>query len=77
MKQQLRPVLAFTTALLAFAGPAAAQKATVVFTNVVDGQRVPGVIRVTRVVTPPAPVPPSIVTTPTIDRALILPRSTT
>lgn len=52
--------------LLVVATSAAAQ--SVVYTNVVDGQRVNRVVRVVRVVGPAAPVPPSIFTTPTFDR---------
>ena len=62
-----RVAVTFIAALLASAHPAVAQRETVVYTNVVDGQRIGSVVRVMRVVTPAIPVPPSIVTTPTFD----------
>lgn len=55
-------------ALLASASTAAAQRATVVHTNVVDGQRIDEIVRVVRESRPAAPVPPSIVTTDVLPR---------
>jgi hypothetical protein len=53
-------------ALLAMASTAAAQRPTVVYTNVTDdGRRINRIVKVVRVTMPAAPVPTSIVTTPT------------
>ena len=58
-----RMKLCIKVALLLFAltAPAAAQ--SVVYTNVVNGERIGAIVKVVRVVTPAAPVPSSIVTT--------------
>ena len=63
--------------LLAVAGAAHAQERTVVYTNLLDGQRVNGVVKVLRVVRPAVPVPPSIVSTPVVTRWPLPPRSYT
>lgn len=52
--------------LLAVASSASAQ--SIVYTNIVNGQRVSAIVKVVRVVTPAAPVPPSIVTTDVLPR---------
>jgi hypothetical protein len=54
--------------LLALASTASAQT-TVVYTNIVDGQRIGSVVKVVRAHKPAIAVPSSIVTTPTFDRA--------
>lgn len=52
--------------LLAVALPASAQ--SVVYTNLVDGQRTDAIVRVVRVLPPAAPLPSSIVTTEVLPR---------
>ena len=54
--------------LVATASAAAAQGASVVYTNVVDGQRVDHIVRAERAPQPAAPIPLSITTTPVLPR---------
>jgi hypothetical protein len=62
-----RIAIAFA-ALLATASIAAPQDASVVYTNIVDGQRVDHIVRAERARQLAAPIPPSIVTTPVLPR---------
>lgn len=60
--------IAIALALVATASAAAAQGPSVVYTNVVGGQRVDRIVRAERAHQPAAPVPPSITDTPVLPR---------
>lgn len=67
MSEMFKWWTACSVALL-LAAPLAAEQQGVVYTNVVDGKRVDGIVQVVRNIRPAVPVPASIVSTPVLPR---------